>query len=331
MKKVEALLAIASIAVFFAIAWQLDWSAMLADLRAVAIGIPVLIALSVVRLGLTTQSWKLSLTAVGIKPRWWRLLGIKLASQATGYLTVFGVAASEPMKISLLRGDTRAAAAGTLADSGIYWFSSALFGATACAYVAITFASKGHGISLLSTAILFAGALVFLAWRDPLLNHVIRLFGKASPNWLRKGAQIEAAIRGFREAHSRAARKMFGIDLGCQFILLAETAVLLHFMGLPLTLPFLLGIELVARMVKLTAGWLPGRIGADEGGSAAVFMAFGFSPSAGVVLALTRRFRDLLWCALGLTWFALESQSLRLIRPARKEQLNASCHSLTES
>lgn len=330
MKKVEALLAVASLGVFFAITCRMNWSAMLRDMEAVAMGIPILIALSLLRLGMTTKSWTLSLTSEGIKSHWKRLVGIRLAAQAIGYLTVFGVAASEPMKIALLREDVAAAAAGTLADSGIYWFSSALFGAVACVYVAIALAGKGHSVSLLAIGITFAGSLIFLSRRTPLLDHSLRLLGKASPKWLRKSAQLEGTVRGFRVAHSDIARRMFGLDLACQVVQLAETAVLLYFMGLPLRLPLLLGIELVNRIVRLTAGWLPGRIGADEGGAAAVFMAFGLSPAAGVVLALARRFRDLLWCAFGLTWFGWKTQHPRVLRSVRKDDSNANCNCLTQ-
>jgi Lysylphosphatidylglycerol synthase TM region len=330
MKRVEALLAIVSFGVFLGITCRMNWSVMLRELEAAATGIPFLIALSLVRLGLTTKSWTLSLRTEGIERRWWDLIGIKLASQAIGYLTVFGVAASEPMKITLLREDVAAAATGTLADSGIYWFSSASFGAAACAYVAIALAGKGDGVSLLAIGIIFAGSLIFLSRRTPLLGQSARWLGKASPRWLRKSAQLEATIRNFRLAHAGTARKMFGIDLVCQFVLLAETAVLLYSMGLPLRLPLLLGIEVVTRIVKLTAGWIPGRVGADEVGAAAAFMAFGFSPSAGVALALARRFRDLLWCAFGLTWYGWKSQRLWIFRSTRKDESNASYHCFTQ-
>ena len=56
------------------------------------------------------------------------LLGIRLASQSMGYLSVLGPALSEPMKINLLKGNWNASATATLADTGIYWFTSAIFG-----------------------------------------------------------------------------------------------------------------------------------------------------------------------------------------------------------
>lgn len=308
MKKVETLFAVASLAVFAAATWRMNWAAIIRQVETAAIAIPILIALSLVRLGLTTKSWSLALREERITARRRDLAGIRLAAQAMGYLTVFGVAVSEPMKITLLRQDIGSAATGTLVDSGIYWFSSALFGAAACLYVAFSLTRMAHTASLAGVAAAFALSIWFLSQRASVLGQVARLLRTRSPSWLQKGAQVEKAIRGFRIAHPETARSMFTADLACQLVLFAETATIIYCMGLPLKLPLLLGIEIVTRMVKLSSGWLPARIGADEAGAAGAFAAFGFSPGAGVVLALTRRFRDLLWCALGLGWFGWRSR-----------------------
>jgi hypothetical protein len=307
MKRIETLFAVASVAVFAAVTWRMNWAAIIRQVETAAIAIPILIVLSLVRLGLTTKSWSFALREEQIAARLLDLAGIRLAAQAMGYLTVFGVAVSEPMKITLLRKDVRSAATGTLVDSGIYWFSSASFGAAACLYIAVALARMGHTASLVGIAAVFAFSIWFLSQRTSVLGHTARVLGARGPSWLRKGAQLENAIRAFRSAHPKTARSMFAVDLACQLILFAETTTIIFFMGLPLKLPLLLGVEVVTRMVKLTSGWVPARIGADEGGAAAAFAAFGLSPGAGVVLALTRRFRDLLWCALGLGWFGWRS------------------------
>jgi hypothetical protein len=57
-------------------------------------------------------------------------------------------------------------------------------------------------------------------------------------------------------------------------------------------------------MVKVVGAWIPGRIGADEGGAAVSFALLGFSPAAGLMLVLARRARDLMWCAAGVLWTA---------------------------
>src|SRR5258708_25050576 len=48
----------------------------------------------------------------------------------------------------------------------------------------------------------------------------------------------------------------------------AEVAAVFWFLRLPLHAGTLLGIEAASRMVKIVAGWMPARIGADESGAA---------------------------------------------------------------
>lgn len=329
MKRVETLFAGMSLVVFVAATWRMNWVAIIRQVETAAAAVPILIALSLVRLGLTTRSWSFALRKEQITARRRDLAGIRLAAQAMGYLTVFGVALSEPMKITLLRKDVSSAATGTLVDSGIYWFSSASFGAAACIYLGIAIARGGHTASLVGIAAVFALSLWFLLQQTSVLGQVARLLGTRTPRWLQKAAQLEKAIRAFRVAHPKTARTMFTADLACQLILFAETTTIMFAMGLPLKLPVLLGIEVVTRMVKLTSGWVPARVGADEGGAAAAFAAFGLAPGAGVVFALTRRCRDLLWCALGLGWFAWKYRRMPELGSAAESDPNASRHCFT--
>ena len=80
------------------------------------------------------------------------------------------------------------------------------------------------------------------------------------------------------------------------------------FLRLPLHAGTILGLEAASRMVKIVAGWMPARIGADESGAAGAFLSFGLPAAAGVTLALARRTRDLLACTVGLTWLAYVSR-----------------------
>ena len=74
----------------------------------------------------------------------------------------------------------------------------------------------------------------------------------------------------------------------------------------------LLRIEGASRAIKITAGWMPARIGADESGIAGAFCAFGLSPASGLTLALAHRSRDLLAALVGLSWVALTAGFWRI-------------------
>src|SRR5262249_25168576 len=101
-------------------------SAVAQQLKALRIALPLVIALSLIRLVLQTRAWSAALKNEGIAVSWRRLIGIRLASQAMGYLTVFGPVLSEPMKINLLRTPVEETATATFLDNGVYWFTSAM-------------------------------------------------------------------------------------------------------------------------------------------------------------------------------------------------------------
>ena len=310
MKRSDTILIVVGLGLFGFVASRIGWIPLLHQLMTASLAIPVLVSISFLRLLLQTHAWRIALRQEGVTARLGALLGIRLASQSMGYLSVLGPALSEPMKINLLKGSWNASATATLADTGIYWFTSAIFGLAGCVAAAILLAGTQNARTLVGVALLFALLLTLLVRQKPLLQRLVAALGERAPGWLSKGAALEQGIRSFRTRHPLSVRSMLYLDLLCQVLLVVETAVVLFYARLPIHLSTLLGIETATRVTKMLAGWLPARIGADEGGTAAAFAAFGLSPAAGVVLALTRRFRDLLWCVLGLSWFAWRSRKL---------------------
>jgi len=311
VKRVEALMVVAGIGLFAVVVSKIGWTAGLRELRKIWIAIPLLIALSVVRLFLQTRSWKIALSAEGLRGGIGELIGIRMASQSMGYLSVLGPAISEPMKIKLLGNDWKGAATATIVDSGVYWFSSVLAGVVGCIAAAVTLAHSRYAATFFAITVLFAVSAGLLLKKTPLLATLIELLGRRAPTWLKKGAELERQVRGFRESHPAALRRMVFIGLVCQILLVGEAAVVILLAKLPIHIVSLIGIEAFVRITKMTAGWIPARIGADEGGAVAAFIAFGFTPSAGLMLALARRSRDLLWCVLGLGWLAWKSHQAR--------------------
>ena len=330
MKKAETMIVVAGLGLLAVVVSKIGWSAALGELRRIWMAIPLLIALSAVRLLLQTRSWKIALGAEGLRNNVGELVGIRMASQSMGYLSVLGPAISEPMKIKLLGYDWKSAATATIVDSGAYWFSSVLAGVAGCVALAVTLAHSRYSATFFVITLLFAVSAGLLLRKKPLLATLIELLGQRSPAWLRKGAELEQQMRGFRERYPAALRRMVFIGLACQILLFAEAAVVILLAKLPFHFVSLIGIEALVRITKMTAGWIPARIGADEGGAVAAFVAFGFAPSAGLMLALARRSRDLLWCVLGLGWLAWKSHQARRNRLLVEGAANADHFSYSE-
>ncbi|MGH8761438.1 MAG: lysylphosphatidylglycerol synthase domain-containing protein, partial [Burkholderiales bacterium] len=80
-----------------------------------------------------------------------------------------------------------------------------------------------------------------------------------------------------------------------------EVYVILSFIGEPPVSP-LAAIAIGALSVFIKGGtfFIPGSLGAQEGGNLLVLVAFGYSELAGITFALLRRVRELVWIAIGL-------------------------------
>jgi uncharacterized membrane protein YbhN (UPF0104 family) len=310
MKKLDVFISVFGMAIFAGVVKKVGPAVIAAELRHIWTGLGFLLVLSAVRLVLQTYSWSTALRANGNAFSARELIGIRLASQSLGYLSTFGPLLSEPLKIRLL-GTSTDSAASTLVDTGLYWFTSALFMVIGCISAGLWAGHSQHAAWFVLLAFGFLVALVLIARKDTLLAPVVRFLGRRSPGWLRKGEQIETRIRLFRLEHPHAVQRMFWIDTICQALMAGEVAVVLWALGEPVQILTVLAIEVCTRAVKAAAGWVPARIGADEGCAMGAFAAFGLSPASGFALAIARRTRDLLWCVAGLSWLAWNTHRSR--------------------
>jgi len=309
MKKGNLLLAVVGTVLFAWVFVHAGPSAILHQLKVLRIALPIVVALSLARLFLQTFAWSAALENEGLQVGRRRLIGIRLASQAMGYLTVFGPVISEPMKINLLHTPIESTATATFLDNGVYWFTSALVGVAGCVCVSLT-KTQGATAALAFSAV-FVLVIAFIARRKSVLSSVAGLMGKRSPSWLSKGAVIESAIRDVRAQKPELVSRLFWLDLACQLLMVSEVAVVLWALRLPLHLMTVVAIDGLTRAVKMMTGFVPARLGADEGGAMSAFAASGLSPAMGLTLALTRRARDLSWALVGLAWLAWRSQPLK--------------------
>jgi hypothetical protein len=195
-------------------------SRVLGELKAISGGILAILAFNLVRLLLQTKSWSIALRQDGIDSTATELMFLRLASQAVGYLTVLGPAASEPMKIKLLDHRRGSPTAATLVDSGVYWLSAGLV--LIAGSISATFLfGQSRRASILLASVVVATILSFMR-RKALLGRLTSWLGERSPRWLRKAVQIENEVRKFARSHPAAIRRMFLLDLACQVLLLFE-------------------------------------------------------------------------------------------------------------
>jgi hypothetical protein len=160
------------------------------------------------------------------------------------------------------------------------------------------------GIESLTPRLTVTGPLLKdkLAFTQSLEYRYVRTGISTQPPLQRDSSELEASLRSFDSRHPRATRKMFWLDIGCQLLLAAEVVALLVILRIPFHAGTIFAFDAANRAVKMLTGWMPARLGADEGASAGLFAALGLASGAGLALALTRRSRDLLCCAAGSAW-----------------------------
>lgn len=309
-KRRDLVLAFVGLAILvFALNW-VGMGNLLRQMSVLRIGLPVILTLSFARLIVQSVAWNLALRHEGIHSTLHELMLVRLASQGMGYLTVLGPAASEPMKISLLRSHARSATTATLVDTGVYWVASGLFGMAGCIAAGMVFAGRQDSTaSMLLLGLFLCGVTILIVRSKSPVAQFTSALGARCPKWLAKAAKIDVGLRSFAAEHPGVIRKMFALDLVCQALVAGEVVAVLLCMHLTLNLTTVLGLEAATRMVKIFAGAMPARIGADESGAAAAFAAFGLPAASGLAMALARRSKDLLGCLIGLTWLASSQKS----------------------
>jgi glycosyltransferase 2 family protein len=312
------ILALIGAALFTWVVARVGLPAILQQLKAMRLAFPILLTLSVCRLLLQTSVWSAALKGAGISVDPERLIGIRLASQSMGYLTFLGAVLSEPLKIKLLRTPTESTIKATFLDSGVYWFTSVLVAIIGCLCAASLAIHDAHhaGTALAITLLIFV--LFLIARTKPILSGFVRVLGRRCPSWLAHGEALERSIRNYRRQQPALVSRMFWIDVACQLLTVSEVAVVVWSLRLPIHLVTVLAIEGITRALKMLSGWIPARLGADEGGAMSAFLAAGLSPVSGLTFALTRRMRDLLWALTGLGWLVWRSPGVTGHEPLKE-------------
>lgn len=167
------------------------------------------------------------------------------------------------------------------------------------------------GAAVLTVAGLLTGTLVFLALQRRGL--FIGLLGVLRRCRIRvsylesredKLRELDGAINAFyaRDRHA------FLLSIGLFFLgWLAEALevyVMLYFIGPPTDMMTSLSIGALAVVIKGGAFFIPGSIGAQEGGYLLLLMAHGYSDVAGITFAILRRVREFVWIVVGLACLA---------------------------
>jgi uncharacterized protein (TIRG00374 family) len=261
---------------------------------------------------LRTMAWQLALVN-SRDLRFHELFGARLAGESIGYLSFASGLFGEPIKALLVQHRTppSASLAALAAERAIYMLSGLVF-------IGLAIIGAGgqwlHGANALRLALITLGVL--LAWSAALvlmarfrvrfLSGVIARVGRRQKWWQR----ADGGARRFEDylfdlyATHKSRLAMIGLlSLLAYLVGCIEIGLLAGTLGLDLRFAQIVLIEAVSKLANLTNLFIPGAIGAYEGGHALVFKGLGFTSGLGLGLALLRRARGLFWVGVGLLLF----------------------------
>jgi uncharacterized protein (TIRG00374 family) len=281
----------------------------------------LLVPLMGVRMVLGALSWKWSFPRLeGSRPLPWRhLFWIRLAGEAVNNGLVSAYVAGEPVKglLAARYGPRpRAALASALTGKTLHTLGEALF-----VIVGAGVAAGLAGTASLARWMVAAGAvatalllLVLLLQRRRLLGRGLRILKalRLGPRrFLDRALPAADAVDGAIHAYYRdqpldvARALLFGF-LDWAFGVVEVWAFLA--VATPVEDPFLLAvvIEAAIDVVKGLSFFVPGSLGAQEGGITWLFAVLGPGVTAGGAYAVLRRLREAVWIGLGLaalSWY----------------------------
>src|SRR5690242_14160332 len=212
MKKGHLIVALVGAAIFAWAIAHIGLPAILLQLAGVRSAIPIVLLMSLCRLLLQTSAWSQALRDLGISVSPGTLMGVRLASQSMGYLTVLGPVLSEPMKIRLLRAPAEPTMTATFLDDGVYWFTATLMGVVGWLCLPLV---AVHGVKVGPAAlaiVLLTAILFFMLRQQPALFALVRRLGNRAPHWLVHAAILEKSLRNYRLERPTVVNRMFWID-----------------------------------------------------------------------------------------------------------------------
>lgn len=116
---------------------------------------------------------------------------------------------------------------------------------------------------------------------------------------------LDQTILNFYTRHQAA----FYVSTGLYFLgWLAEALevfVIIYYLGGPADVWSAISIGALSVFIKGGTFFIPGSLGAQDGGNLLLLQAFGYSDVTGITFALLRRFRELVWIGIGLVCLAL--------------------------
>ncbi|MEQ8492856.1 MAG: flippase-like domain-containing protein [Gammaproteobacteria bacterium] len=281
-------------------------------------GMLAVLAVYALYFGADALSWQIALPAVPLAPRWvGRLYVVRMIGEAYNNITPTASLGGEPVKAWLLKVNWGV----PLRDSGaslVIAKTTSMFALVAFVGVGIAmmfghaaFGSTHKAVAVGGFAFIVLCAVVFF-----LMQH-LRLSTRVA-RWLgptRLGRRLSGALAAAEDIDRQFERfyGRHGLRLAWSFVFalanwvlgVLEVYLIMHLVGYPASFAEVWMIECMVQLVRTATFFIPAGLGTQEGAFLIGVGALTGVASAGVVTALVRRCRDLLWIGASLVLASL--------------------------
>jgi hypothetical protein len=260
---------------------------LVAQLRALAPVLPLLLALAGVRFLLQAAGWRLAI-APDQRPSWTDMFAAVVAGEAAGYFA-WGTVSREPMKAWLVshRLPQRDALAAAVVERTFYTIAATLLILVSIGIVALRYGR--------------------LAWFTVAF---VMLTGIA---WL--GARrFRRRLAGTVPESRAAVAGLITVAALQEFSNLVEAYIVFTWLGATPAIAAVIALEGLGRLMNGAGQFIPGKLGVTEAATAAIADGLQLGAAHGLSLALARRVRSLAWGALGIgvvAWRAVNKAPAR--------------------
>jgi uncharacterized protein (TIRG00374 family) len=275
---------------------------------------------SIIMYVVEAYGWKVTLGPSAKHLPFWRVLAIRTAGEVVNMTTPAGYSGGEPLKAFLLRnrnvpivdGVTSVVIAKTTMTIAEVLFI--LIGIALGMWLLGGNDSSGQTVAaaLLSVVLLALGTVAFVfVQRQGIFTWLLqslRMVGlkirylEAREKKLRSLDQTILDFYRYNRPAFCASTGLFFLGWMAEAL---EVYVIIYILGGPAIALSAISIGALSVFIKGGTFFIPGSLGAQEGGNLFLLNAFGYSDVAGITFALLRRFRELAWIGIGLLCLAL--------------------------
>ena len=176
--------------------------------------------------------------------------------------------------------------------------------------------TKGGTAAIIGIVVCVAATALLLHPRASTVPH--RIFERFIPRWDRIAASRQRLLDVLRHMTDRRAALLPSalLHFFCWLLGAGETWLIFHLMHTPVAIGPALVIDSLIGAIRMAAFFVPGAVGAQEGGYVLLCGLFGLSPATALAFSFARRGRDILIAApVLLSWQWREARKVLPVAP----------------